>query len=247
MRISILADIHANREALTACLAHAASNGAERYIFLGDLVGYGADPEWVVTTIADYCNRGAVCVRGNHDEAVLTPPGASMQPEAGVVIEWTRSQLGAGSMAFLRDLPLQAEHEGMLFVHANAWAPERWEYILSPFEARSSMSATRCRITFCGHVHVPQIYHMGADWRAAAFTPVPGTAVPLGSTRRWLALPGSVGQPRDGNPAACAAMLDTDKRNLTFYRVPYDTARAAAKVLAAGLPQNLSTRLESGK
>ncbi len=247
MRISLLADIHANREALTACLAHAKSAGAERYAFLGDLVGYGAEPGWVVDTIAAYCAEGAICVRGNHDEAVSSPPREGMHEDARVAVEWTRAQLSVAQSGFLGTLPLQVELDGMLFVHANAWAPQRWEYILSPFEARRSIAATHCRQTFCGHVHEPQLYHVGTDTRAAAFTPVPGTPVPLVAPRRWLAIAGSVGQPRDGVPAACSALYDTLSRQLTFYRIPYDTAAAAAKVRAAGLPVALARRLESGR
>ncbi len=247
MRISLLTDIHANREALTACLAHAASIGAERYAFLGDLVGYGADPAWVIDTIASYCEGGAICVLGNHDEAVLKEARATMRPEARAVVEWTRAHLDARQIEFLQKLPLQVELDDMLFVHANAWSPQQWEYILSPFDARRSIAATRCRLTFCGHVHEPQLYHMGSDWRAAAFTPVAGAPIRLGSQRRWLAIPGAVGQPRDGTPAACAALFDTANRRLTYYRVPYDAAGAAAKVRAAGLPLSLSTRLEAGK
>jgi diadenosine tetraphosphatase ApaH/serine/threonine PP2A family protein phosphatase len=246
MRICLLTDIHANREALTACLAHAESMGVDRYVFLGDLVGYGADPAWVVDTVAEYCSAGGICVLGNHDAAVLTGPRPGMRPEAAAVIEWTRAQLDDGQLGFLQQLPLQVELEGMLFVHANAWAPQQWGYILSPFEARSSIAATRCRFTFCGHVHEQRLYHMGLDWRAAAFTPVAGTPVPLTAQRRWLAIPGSVGQPRDGNPAAGMALFDTANRRLTFYRVPYDAAAAAAKIRSAGLPGNLASRLESG-
>lgn len=171
MRISLLADIHANREALTACLAHAQSVGAEQYAFLGDLVGYGADPGWVVDTVATYCKAGAICVRGNHDEAVLTAPRAGMREDARAVVEWTRAHLDERQLGFLAALPYDVERDGTLFVHANAWAPRRWEYIESPFDARSSIAATRCRQTFCGHMHEPQLYHMGADWRASAFTP----------------------------------------------------------------------------
>lgn len=246
MRISLFTDIHANREALSACLAHAGKLGTERYAFLGDLVGYGADPAWVIETVQEYCHDNAICVLGNHDDAVLTGPGPGMRDEARSVIEWTCTQLGKQHLEFLQRLPLQVELDDMLFVHANAWSPRQWGYILSAFDARSSIAATRRRYTFCGHVHEPQLYHMGADWRAAAFTPVAGTPVRLSSQRRWLAIPGAVGQPRDGIPAACYALFDTANHTLTYYRVPYDTATAAAKIRAAGLPPNLATRLELG-
>jgi diadenosine tetraphosphatase ApaH/serine/threonine PP2A family protein phosphatase len=247
MLISLLTDIHANREALSACLAHAEGLGAERYVFLGDLVGYGADPEWVLDTVTAHCANGAVCVLGNHDEAVLAGARPGMREEAAAAVEWTRAQLGAQHFHFLESLPMQVIEDEMLFVHANALAPRQWGYIVSAPDARLSMAATPCRLTFCGHMHEPQLYHMGGDQRAAAFTPVAGSAVPLAAQRRWLAIPGSVGQPRDGNPAACSALYDTDSRRLTFYRVPYDAAAAAAKIRAAGLPENLAARLEAGR
>ena len=244
MRIALLTDIHANREAFAACLAHAERASPERYAFLGDLVGYGADPGWVIDTVMRFAGRGAICVLGNHDEAVCNPPRGTMQPEARRVIEWTRAQLDPRQIGFLAGLPLQVEAGSCLFVHANAWAPAQWEYIAGAFDARSSMAATRARFSFCGHTHEPALYNMGRDWRASAFKPVPGTAIPLGTQRRWLAIPGSVGQPRDGILAACYALFDDDRGNITFYRVPYDVEAAAAKVRAAGLPEALAARLQ---
>lgn len=246
MRIGLFTDIHANREALSACLEHAANLGIDRHAFLGDLVGYGADPAWVIDTIAGYCHDNAICVLGNHDDAVLSGARAGMREEARAVVEWTGAQLARHHLDFLRQLPLQVELDDMLFVHANARSPRQWGYILSAFDAGSSIAATQRRHTFCGHVHAPQLYHMGADGRAAAFTPVAGTPVRLSAHRRWLAIPGAVGQPRDGIPAACYAVFDTANHTLTYYRVPYDTATAAAKVRAAGLPLNLAMRLERG-
>lgn len=247
MLLALLTDLHANREALSACLAHAQRSKAERYAFLGDLVGYGADPGWVLDSIMDFAGRGAVVVLGNHDAAVLHGPLKSMNADAQKVIAWTRTQLTAPQLEFLSGLPLQVEDGERLFVHANAWAPERWQYILGPYDARSSMAATRCRYTFCGHVHEPALYHMGADWRATAFKPVAGTGIPLGSQRRWLAIPGSVGQPRDGIPAACYALFDTGTSTLTYFRVAYDFAAAARKIREAGLPERFVVLLEEGR
>jgi diadenosine tetraphosphatase ApaH/serine/threonine PP2A family protein phosphatase len=244
VRIAILTDLHANREALSACLAHAERAQPERYAFLGDLIGYGADPGWVVDTVMSYAERGAVCVLGNHDEALFKPLRANMNPDARSAIEWTRTQLDATQAGFLSALPLQIEDDDCLYVHANGWEPGGWEYITNALDARGSMTATDARFTFCGHVHEPALYHMGRDLRAAGFRPVAGAAIPLGSQRRWLAIPGAVGQPRDGVLAACYALLDTDCGSLTFFRVPYDIDTAAAKVRAAGLPEILALRLE---
>jgi diadenosine tetraphosphatase ApaH/serine/threonine PP2A family protein phosphatase len=246
MLIALLADIHANDEALSACLAHASSRGAGQHVFLGDLVGYGADPGRVVDTIMSFVDRGGVAILGNHDAAVARAALDGMNADACKVVEWTRRRLNAAQLAFLDGLPVEVEQEGRLYVHANAWAPIEWEYVLGTFDAERSLRATRSRLTFCGHVHEPALYHMAANGRVAGFTPVPGTGIPLGQRRRWLAIPGSAGQPRDGIPAACYALFDDATGVLTYFRVPYDHLAAARKVREAGLPQRLGLRLEAG-
>jgi diadenosine tetraphosphatase ApaH/serine/threonine PP2A family protein phosphatase len=251
MRIAILTDIHANREAFEACLAHA-GRMAERYAFLGDLVGYGADPEWVVDTVMRHVDRGALAVLGNHDTAVAHGPRQQMQPKAQRVIEWTRASMRADQLAFLAALPLTQEEGDCLFVHANAWAPDQWGYVEGALEAGRSLRAAGRRYTFCGHMHDPILYHMATHVRTTQmgvvgeFVPVPGSPIPLMPQRRWLAIPGSVGQPRDGNPAACYALFDDETRELVYHRVPYDHESAAAKIRAAGLPDELAARLASG-
>jgi diadenosine tetraphosphatase ApaH/serine/threonine PP2A family protein phosphatase len=247
MRIALLTDIHANLEALMACLEHADRAGASRCVFLGDLVGYGADPGPVVDVVRGLVERGGVAVLGNHDQAILYGASSQMNPEAATVVEWTRSRLSPGQFDFLRALPLAVEEAGRLYVHANAWAPDLWEYIVSPFDAGRSMRATRCRITFCGHMHTPALYHLAGDGRACAFTPVPGAAIPLLPARRWLVIPGAVGQSRDGNPAACYALLDDATDALVYYRVAYDLGASLDKIRAAGLPLSFNARLGLGR
>lgn len=246
MLIAFLTDIHGNREALAACLVHAARMQAERYVFLGDYVGYGADPGWVVDAVRSYVEGGAVALRGNHDEAALGPD-EGMNADARIAIRWTRTMLDDGQRAFLASLPLRAEDGERLYVHANAYAPGGWGYILGPMEAERSLRRTPCRITVCGHVHAPALYHMAPGKPASQFTPVAGAAVPLLAQRRWLAVIGSVGQPRDGNPAACYALYDDERCMLTYVRVPYDVETAAQKILAAGLPMRLAARLFLGR
>jgi len=245
VRIALLTDVHANLEALLACLAHADRAGAARCVFLGDLVGYGADPAAVLGVVSGLVSRGGAAVLGNHDQATLEGPSPRMNPDARAAIAWTRARLGPAELGFLARLPLSLEENGRLYVHANAWAPERWEYVTSPFDAGHSMRATRCRLTFCGHMHTPALYHLGPDDRPGAFTPTPGTGIPLGRPRRWLAIPGSVGQSRDGNPAASYALLDDATDVLTFHRVPYDVEAAIRKIREAGLPPSFNTRLEA--
>ena len=246
MRIALLTDLHANQEALSACLEHARGNDARQFVFLGDLVGYGADPAPVVDTVMALVERGAVAVMGNHDAAVTGVPGPQMHPQARLAIEWTRERLSAGQREFLRSLPLTVETEDRLYVHANAWSPAEWEYITTPFDAGRSMRATSRRLTFCGHVHEPTLFHMAADGRVAAFLPVPGTGIPLSPRRRWLAIPGAAGQPRDGNPAASYALFDEATSVATWFRVAYDHVTAAKKIRGSGLPPIFAARLEAG-
>jgi len=246
VRIAILTDLHANREAVSACLAHAEDRGAVQYAFLGDLVGYGADPAWVLDTVMEYVSRGAWVVQGNHDVAVVAETRKHMNPDARQVVEWTRAQLSEQHLAFLRGLPLTREHGDILFVHASAAQPEQWEYITGTIEAVKSMHATKKRITFCGHVHEPALYNLTPTGKIMVFTPAPETGIPLSTQRRWLAIPGAAGQPRDGNPAACYALFDDASNELTYFRVPYDYHAAADKILSAGLPQKIGKRLEQG-
>jgi len=247
VKLALVADLHANREAVGAVLAHAATQGAERYVFLGDYVGYGADPAWVVDRLREHVAAGAVAVIGNHDAAVVQGPQPSMVADARAVVEWTQSRLDRDQLAFLAKLPLTETLGDALFVHANAWAPGEWAYLVGRGEAMRSLLATDRRFTFCGHIHVPMLYHLSSTGRAGDFAPVPGVSIPLSAHRRWLAIPGSAGQPRDGDPAACYAMFDSDDRVLTFFRVPYDHEAAAAKVRAAKLPATLAQRLGGGR
>jgi len=243
VKLALIADLHANREAFGAVLAHAAAQGAERHAFLGDYVGYGADPGWVVDRVREHVAAGAVAVKGNHDAAVAAGPQPSMVADARAVVAWTRDRLDTAQVAFLAALPLTHVEGEALFVHANAWAPADWAYLQTRREAVHSLQATDRRFTFCGHVHVPMLYHLASTGKAGEFKPSPGTTFPLSAHRRWLAIPGSVGQPRDGDPAACYAIFDSGEHVLTFHRVPYDHAAAAAKVRAAGLPERVAERL----
>jgi diadenosine tetraphosphatase ApaH/serine/threonine PP2A family protein phosphatase len=243
--IALLTDIHANREALDACLAHAERARPDRFIFLGDYVGYGADPGYVVDLVQDYVARGAVALRGNHDDAV-SGSSAGMNETARAAIAWTRGQLDERQSGFLAGLPLTHEEDDRLFVHANAVAPQGWGYVTDRREAARSLMATRRRCVLCGHLHVPGVYRMATDGLVDAFTPVGGAAIPLVREHRWLAVLGAVGQPRDGNPDACYALLDAGRDALTYMRVPYDTTAAGRKILAAGLPARLAERLSQG-
>jgi len=246
VRLAILADVHANLEALGACLAHAAGEGVDGHAFLGDLVGYGADPGPVVDVVSEHAAKGAPVVLGNHDAAVVSGRTDTMHGAAAAAIVWTRGRLDARQTAFLAGLPLTATRGDVLFVHASAEEPREWIYVTDPYRAERCLAGTAARWVFAGHVHEPVLYWAGAGRRPVHFRPVPGVPIPVPPHRRWLAIPGSCGQPRDGSAAACYAVADLDRHTLTFHRVPYDHREAARKVRAAGLPESLAHRLERG-
>jgi diadenosine tetraphosphatase ApaH/serine/threonine PP2A family protein phosphatase len=244
--MALFADIHANRQAFEACLAAARRHGAERYVLLGDYVGYGADPGWTVTTVMDLVGAGALAVRGNHDNAV-GDPSEDLNVEAQVAIEWTRGELGQAERRFLAGLPLTREEDDRLYVHADASRPASWHYVTGIAEAARSIAATVMPLSFCGHIHRPALYSMSPTGKMTAHTPTSGVAIGLLPGRRWLAVLGSVGQPRDGNPAASYLMLDTVRREVTWCRAPYDVEAAAARIRDKGLPQRLADRLLVGR
>lgn len=246
MRIAILSDIHANREAFEACLEAATAAGAGRFVLLGDIVGYGADPVWCVEKARALAAAGAICLRGNHDEAAAGG-SVSLNGTARAVIDWTRERLDGAQTAFLAGLPLTVEEDDRLYVHADGSSPARWHYVTDAAGAELHFAATRSRLGFCGHVHVPALYSRPAQGRVTSFTPVSAVPVPLLPQRRWLAVMGAVGQPRDGNPAAAFGLYDEAAGELRFMRAAYDVEAAAAKIRAAGLPESLAARLLAGR
>jgi len=244
--LAVFTDIHANRQAFSACLDFARARGAERMICLGDYVGYGADPEWTIETVMDLVERGAIAVRGNHDSAIAMTT-ESMNAEAQAAIEWTRGRLSAPQRRFLADLPLALQEDDRLYVHSEASNPARWRYVQTASDAARSLAATEAQITFCGHIHCPSLYSRSSVAKMTSFMPTSGVPVRLLPGRRWLAVLGSVGQPRDGDPAASFAMFDTISREITYCRVPYDVETAARRIRENGLPLWLADRLSVGR
>ncbi len=246
MRIAIMSDIHSNREAFEACLHDARSRGADRLLFLGDFVGYGADPVWVVDTVMELVAGGAVAILGNHDNAV-SDFREELNADAEVAISWTRGQLGPEARQFLAGLPMRFEEDMRLFVHADVQTGRRWHYVDSPEAASRALESCSAQAIFCGHLHRPALYGITATGRITSFRPVSGVSIPLPRHRRWLAVLGSVGQPRDGSPAASYVMLDTGKNDISYHRVPYDVDGAATKIRLAGLPYSLAERIGKGR
>ena len=208
MLLAVFSDIHGNRQAFEACLKVARAKGAERFVLLGDFVGYGADPEWVVDTVMGLVREGAIAVRGNHDEAVNTTTEA-MNAEAQIAIEWTRGRLDVAQRRFLAELPMLVDEKERLYVHSEASSPQRWHYVRSTADAAKSLISTPAHVTFCGHIHRPALYSMSVTAKMTGLVPKTDVSVPLLRGRQWLAVLGSVGQPRDGDPSAAFVLFDT--------------------------------------
>jgi diadenosine tetraphosphatase ApaH/serine/threonine PP2A family protein phosphatase len=246
MRIAILSDIHANREAFDAVLGVVRKQAPDQLVLLGDLVGYGPDPVYVVEKVADLVEGGAFCIKGNHDEAAALGR-TDMTENARTAIEWTRERLAREHLDFLAQLPLSLRSSDRLYVHASAERPEKWRYIRDVDAAERCLSSSDARFIFCGHTHIPAIYYALPGRRPVHFRPLDNVAAPLSELRRHLVVVGAVGQPRDGNSAACFALLDTERREVTMVRVPYDHEETARKIQASGLPGWLGMRLKIGR
>ena len=249
MKWALLSDIHANLRALDACLAHAQGQGADAFALLGDLVGYGAEPAAVVDRAMALAGQGAVVIKGNHDELAVSP-GSSAKTVGELTAIWTHHQLSAAQRSFLQALPLQHRAGEALLVHANADGPARWRYVTTTQVAQASLDAVDAktiRYVFVGHVHEQTVFYRGSTGALMQFRPSAGVAMPAARHRQWLITVGSVGQPRDGNPASMYAMWDSDARQVMFHRIPYDHLGAARAVRAAGLGDELARRLEEGR
>jgi diadenosine tetraphosphatase ApaH/serine/threonine PP2A family protein phosphatase len=243
--LALLADIHSNLEALQACLAHARAAGARRYALLGDVVGYGADPAAVVELAMGLVDDGALVVKGNHDAAIDGQAGY-LNRSAAEAIEWTRRALGDAHRRFLAGLPLERREGNAAYAHGSLDQPARWTYIDGPDAAQRCMAAAGTTYAFCGHVHDPRLFFESGPGRAVAFRPTAGTSVPVSSHRHWLAIPGSVGQPRDGDTRAAYALVDFEGERITFHRVAYDHQGVADKMERSGLPAALVFRMRRG-
>ncbi len=247
-KIALFADIHSNLEAFEACIEHATHNGAVEFVFLGDLVGYNADPVAIIEKIAELIDQGkAKAVLGNHDQAVFMDHSKFMNADAWNAILWTREQLSSAHINFLKNLPLMQQTDEISYVHATAANPQSWSYIHDSLAAWRCSEASSTPYTFLGHVHEPAIYYQSSSGKFLHFNPLPGAPIPVPRHRRWVTIIGSLGQPRDGNPAANYALFEPDQEIITFNRIDYDNHKAAHKVERAGLPIKLAQRLLNAK
>ena len=232
MKYAIVSDIHANLEALTKALAIIDDKHVDEIICLGDVVGYGANPNECVEIVRRNCTA---VVLGNHDEAALDPAGPhDFNPIAQKAIEWTAAQLTDESFSFLSSRTMIEKKENILLVHSSPHSPEAWDYIINAEEAADAIQYFEEMICFIGHTHVPGIFS------------VSGRSKSVSRTERQLVNVGSVGQPRDGNPMLSFGIFDSTAWKYELIRSEYNIQLAAEKILKAGLPQELGYRLMYG-
>ncbi len=245
MRVAVISDIHANLPALEAVLAAVDTAGPDEIWCLGDAVGYGAEPRECLDLLIDRCS---VCLLGNHDLAALGEIDiGSFSPSAATAAHWTKKTLGQEGQEILRRLDgSSAVREGIGLYHASPRDPI-WEYVIDSDLAEDNLSFQTQRIALIGHSHIA-LYFTRIDEmsRISSVLAPEGTRLSL-ATGKWLINPGSVGQPRDGDPRAAWAELDTESLEATFHRVEYPVEVAAAAIVAAGLPANLGDRLFQGR
>ncbi|HEX3172656.1 MAG TPA: metallophosphoesterase family protein [Solirubrobacterales bacterium] len=245
MRLAAISDIHANLPALSAVLAAIEATGVEEVWCLGDVVGYGADPDACADLVREAC---AICLVGNHDLAVLGGLDiASFSEAAAAAVAWTREHVAERTLTMLRALQPIGHREEIGLFHASPRDPV-WEYVLSAEQADACLDAQQERVGLIGHSHVSLFFERpeAAPGEIRGAQTGDGTLLDF-AAGRWLLNPGSVGQPRDGDPRAAWLEVDTEAQTAHFHRVAYDVERAAAAIAAAGLPRRLGERLRAGQ
>jgi diadenosine tetraphosphatase ApaH/serine/threonine PP2A family protein phosphatase len=243
MKVAVISDIHANRQAFEATLQDVAASDAAELWCLGDLVGYGADPNACVALAREHA---AVCLAGNHDLAVTGEiPLDEFSRGASLAAQWTREVIEAKNLEFLAGLRPQGAEGAVGLYHASPRDPV-WEYVLSTLLAELCLDRQVHRICLVGHSHVALSFGRQEGEPASGEPQRANTELDL-SSGEWLLNPGSIGQPRDGDPRAAWLLLDLDGLSAVFRRTDYDVAGAAAAIRAARLPDSLAERLEYGQ
>jgi predicted phosphodiesterase len=243
MRIALLSDVHGNLPAFEAVLADVDADGADQVWCLGDLVGYGAQPDGCVELARERCD---LCLAGNHDLVVTGDIDiADFSSSAAAAARWTRENIGEDALAFLRELrPADPSREIGLY-HASPRDPV-WEYVLSSWQADECMDLMGPRVGAVGHSHVALWFRRSGEGQVEGTLAKGGLERDL-SEGEWLVNPGGVGQPRDGDPRAAGLLLDTGEWKAQWRRVEYPIDEAARAIEEAGLPKALADRLYSGQ
>lgn len=242
MKIIVYSDIHSNLEALLAVEEAIKKEGEVKKIFIGDVVGYGANPNECVEKVA---NSASYALAGNHDHAVLElTDTSSFNPYAKAAIAWTKNAITPSSRKFLESMKLKRFSEDLCFVHATPHQPEKWNYILTLQSARTNFDYFDAPICFIGHSHVPIIITQNSNRECSIHN---GLSLKIEENHKYIVNIGSVGQPRDGNPQASFAIYDSEEKTVHIKRVSYDISTAQQKIIDAGIPKYLADRLQYGR
>ena len=243
MKVAVISDIHGNRHAFEAVLEAVAASDATELWCLGDLVGYGADPDACVELAREHA---AVCLAGNHDLAVIGEvPINAFTRGAGLSVQWTQEVMRPENLAFLAGLQPQGREGPVGLYHASPRDPV-WEYVLSALLADLCLDEQDQRVSLIGHSHVALAFTRTAGELATGEPHRDGSELDL-AQGEWLVNPGSVGQPRDGDRRAAWLLLDLDGWTASYRRTEYDIAGAASAIRAARLPDSLAERLGYGQ
>jgi diadenosine tetraphosphatase ApaH/serine/threonine PP2A family protein phosphatase len=245
MKVGIISDIHGNLEALGAVERELEALGVDEVWCLGDIVGYGPNPNECVTRVQDLCTLSSgelMIVLGNHDEASVGGDISFFNPRAQKAALWTRDQLSEENRDFLHSLPFKLERSDALLVHASPYEPDIWHYVMGIHDAAHAFAHFEHRACFVGHSHYPLV----AELDGSVIRMVEGAEIELQPENRYLINVGSVGQPRDRDPRACFVTYEPKKNLATYCRVEYDVSACQEKILHAGLPAMLAERLEIG-
>ena len=244
MRLAIISDIHSNLPALEAVLAAVDESDVDELWCLGDVVGYGAQPDECAKLVSERC---ALSLVGNHDLAVLDDIEVSaFSPAAAEAVTWTKGNVAPETLEFLRGLEPADENREVALYHASPRDPV-WEYVLWADQAEECLEVQSARVSLIGHSHVALFFvDPDGDTEVRGGHAEPGSKLEIGEGR-WLINPGSVGQPRDGDPRAAWLVLDTEGWTATYRRTPYEIDRAAEAIAEAELPEHLGARLYVGQ
>ena len=240
MKYAVIADIHANLEALRVVLEDAKKQNCTHYVCLGDVVGYNANPKECLDIIRD---TGMPSVKGNHDEYCSSETNLEgFNPHAAEAIQWTRQQLTEEDRQWLKELKYIRLVASFQIVHATLDGPQRWGYVFDRLAAAATFTYQNTAVCFFGHTHVPVAFIRDSVVRGGTYS-----KFKIEPGRKYFVNVGSVGQPRDGNPKAAYAIYDMDEGSVELRRLDYDISAAQAKIMAAGLPPRLAERLALGK
>ncbi|MEK9628804.1 MAG: metallophosphoesterase family protein [Nitrospinota bacterium] len=242
MRYIVFSDLHSNLEALNQFEKEIAGIPHDRLVCLGDIVGYGADPNACVDWVRKYAD---FTLAGNHDFAVVEKTDTSyFNPYALEACEWTQKKLTAENKKFLESLPMGKEEDGIYWVHASPYQPKRWHYISNKRGAKKHFDSFDAHICFVGHSHHPVILEQTPEGEINDYV---SDSWDIEAENRYIFNDGSLGQPRDGNPKPTFILYDSDNRTVEFKRFDYDLTGAQNKILKNGLPAYLANRLSLGK